>query len=382
MNVILIILIVILIVIIASLCRHNLHSGGVGDYVLPFTQVDVKSKDFTDVINNREIISKVHAFLQYDKSRVLKSFVSQYAPSIEVLNELYSDNAYNKLMARFNLANKDDGQKLKEHQQLGLADLVKYKRNSGRVIQPASVLSTDTPTGGLHATAVLVDYKNASIVYLDPHFHYTSPFSYNNFLNIREKIITAVPELKDFWYGNMHEVTGFSSACPIFQGSFKEEGLCPMWSMYLLLLFAINSGPKFASIVKMHERNPRWTQRNLQQFIYNVYKRFKSEIDKIELDNDKFKITGETSFGNVKGKYACTSHGWFWSEKDKKCYETERDWSIAEGNYYYRDKSWKEDELIQHLQNQINSTPDEYKEALKNSLKYANVPDSIISKLQ
>jgi hypothetical protein len=415
MNFLLIILLIILVIIIAKLnliekCSAFVHNtlGGASDYSLPFTQVDMKSKDFTDVIANREIISKVHAFLQYSRPRVLKSFILQYASSVEVLNELYSDAAYDKLMLIHSAMAKDKEQKgdletmnaelsaiekLKNNQQKGLADLAKYRRNEGRVIQSLTVLSGDATSAwavpGLHATAILVDYKNESIVYLDPHFHFTQPESYNSFLNVREKIIAVVPELRDFWYGNMYDVVGFSSACPIFQGSFKEAGLCPMWSIYLLLLFAINSGPKFTSIVKNHERNPRWTQSNLQQFIYHLYKRFKSEIDKIDLQNAKYDVIGEMSIDNVKGKYDCTSHGWLWSEKNKECYDTERNKAIAEcEDHFYQGKCWKKEELYRYLQDKINLINSDVnmnansKEGHIDAMKFSGIPVSIRERLQ
>ena len=384
----------------------KMHGGVSNDPILPFEQVDMKSADFIDVISNQAIISQIHGYLAEQPSIVLKSFISSYAPDVEVIERIYSDKAYNKMITLYDahikksadegsMENANAKRALKEtfeaRQRRGLSDLTKYKRTKGRIVQPLVV----SPDLGMHATAIMVDYdesynnKKGMMSYIDPHFHATSTGSYDNFLNIREKIIAEVPDLSEFWFGNMHEVVDFSYSCPVFQRSFTETvGMCPMWSTYLTLLFAINTKQKFINIIKAHERNAPWTQRNLQQFVYNVYLRFKTEIDQISPINAKYTVTGKTAVGNIKGIRECESHAWFWSTTKGKCYETEKQKLQDEcADTFYDGKCWKDEELFQYIQKEIDvinnsSMTDDAKEYQKSMIRFSNIPSSIIDRLR
>lgn len=400
MTFLLFLLLVILVFLVIRLnliseCIKLFTGGVITDYKLPFIPTDLKSKEFVDFTKDSTVMTKIHAFLQKSRPEVLRYMIND--TSVDVLGDICSDQAYNKLIKSFesgitkaeqdndiDKANRARNELLnvKEIQTKSLEDLQKYNKKSGRVIQPATVLAGDSTlmTGvHLHATATLTDYKNEMIVYIDPHFNGITPESYTNFLNIREKIIKAAPELANFWYGKITDTVKISATCPIFQGSFNEKGLCPLWSTYLLALFAINEGPKYSNIVRNHERNPEWTQRNLQQFVYNAYKKFKNQIDKIDLeDYPIYDITGKAAIYTVRGKYNCLSHGWLWSDKLNKCFETQKEKDRKEcesiNNIIFESKCWVGKELKQHIQdtlNNINSSnvSDEEKEAVKDQLK-------------
>ncbi len=317
--------------------------GGEPSYILPFSRLNpnyIESNEFKLFVNNPQKISNLHNFLQTHSSDVLKFVVNKYGSGdIMVLNEAMCESVYlNRLKTSKESRDKmmkyqddeyfadvkkmieSEEQILEERRKNTEKEFAKYNKKNGKIIQPARV-SSNSQT---HATSIMVDFDNRQIIYIDPHFQDTANDSYNCFLDMRSQIIKNNPEIEEFWYGNLSDLVNFRSYCPVFQGSFSEQGLCPFWNIYMLSIFCLNDIIKFDDIIDHHFRNVKWTQRNLQEFIFTIYKKFEKNIENIQ-HSELYSITGNVTPESTKGKYDCEQHGWLWSNITKTCYDDEDD---------------------------------------------------------
>lgn len=371
-------------ILFVDLCVYN--GGGVWGGVdpklrntkYPFIPIEPGTKEFIEFVKDPNAISNLHEFLQTNIDRCLREFIR--SPNIIVADDIFSDSAYNFLTkALKNIINsgKDDVpeykiklQNAEIKQNLALGNLKNvYNKTNGKVLQSIAVLAGEKKYGdeGLHATSILIDFDNKKMIYIDPHFVRISTSSYDGFLEVRKHIIEINPAMSDFWYGNINDLINLDNSCPIFQGSLQEKlGLCPMWSTYLLALFAINDIADYERIVGFHKRNVDWTKLNLQQFMYTIYKKYKKEIDSIKRHNKLIhELDIKTSTSAIKGEFDCTKNGMFWGPKLAQCFADESHMKSSEcenesGNVWFENNCWKRKELKDFFQRSIDEIVNKY----------------------
>jgi hypothetical protein len=177
-----------------------------------------------------------------------------------------------------------------------------------------------------HAESLLIDKNSKEILLIDPHVKPNGEFKLDviKFINNLKFNSEIFREYKFFTLSDYHYYSDIK--CGIFQGSFIEnKGLCVLWNVYMQLLFAINPRNKFKQIIKIHDKNPRFTKYKLEVFAYEFYEMFKNNIISFNKSLDSYKR--DESFHGPISKSAkpedCTEEFKYYSDILGKCYSTE-----------------------------------------------------------
>jgi hypothetical protein len=178
-----------------------------------------------------------------------------------------------------------------------------------------------------HAESLLIDKNNKEIILLDPHVKPFGEFKLNvmKFIHNIQFNSEIFREYKFSTLSDYHYYPDIK--CGIFQGSFIEnKGMCVLWNVYIQLLFAINPRNKVKQIIKIHDKNPRFTKYKLEVFAYEFYETFKDDI--IRLHNLPTFDRNESFHGPISNSAKpedCTEEFKYYSDVMKKCYKTEDD---------------------------------------------------------
>lgn len=300
MSTLMCILIIVLVIVITLIITQNDILGALGasgGYVYP-AEPSLLSESEKEFLNDDTKVSKLIQFLQGNTMKVLEYILTNKS-NVKIL-PLYDLRDKTKLLRYENkqLANdindiinetnlevehgmtpeeygKNKIKQLKVMRQtLGIVTDKHYKSFPGVIVQPIAIDE--------HAVGLIINYITKQMLYIDSHAQYTSYGSSEKFATLVGKILKKNPMMHDFQFRFIYDLTKHYS-CPIFQGSFKEKkGLCTLWSVYLLSLYALNKPSDFEKIISVHARNAPWTKRRLQDLGYKIYTKFKKEIDQIQ----------------------------------------------------------------------------------------------------
>lgn len=297
MNIVLCILIIILIIVITLIITQNDILGASGGYVYP-VEPSLLSESEKEFLNDDTKVSKLIQFLQRNRMKVLEYILTNESnvkilPQYDLRDVTKLSRYENKQLAndindQINETNleveqgitpEEDGKNIIKQlkvvrQSLSIVTDKHYKSFPGVIVQPITIDE--------HAVGLIINYNTKQILYIDPHAQNMSLESVKKFAILLKKILKKNPMMHDFQMKTLLELA-IQYSCPIFQGSFKEKkGLCTLWSVYILSLYALNKPSDFEKIISAHARNAPWTKRRLQNLGYKIYTAFKEEIDKMQ----------------------------------------------------------------------------------------------------
>lgn len=118
-----------------------------------------------------------------------------------------------------------------------------------------------------HATLVIVDKPSKQMIYIDP--HYNSLEETAAVITVGKQFMKAVGNEEGWEYKLISDYGG--SACPRIQGNFEDDTFCLSWSVYLAILFCVNTISDYQKIIKMYVNRPKWVKRQLEYLLFDFY---------------------------------------------------------------------------------------------------------------
>lgn len=323
MSALLCILIIVLVIVITLVITQNTVLGALGalealgasgGYVYP-AEPSLLSESEKEFLNDDTKVSKLIKFVQINSTKVLEYILSG-EPNVKILPRYFTiefreplslpehkksidETSYliNETQSRIDQGkiSKEKGKNMIEElrkiseRQIELFNELLNENNARYpdVITkenyksfPGVIVQAVASKG--HQEGLIINYNTKQILYIDSNTQYIPTESYERIEEIMLQIYRINSELLNFQFRTVYELTEQYS-CPVFQGSFEEKrGLCTLWSVYLLSLYALNRASDFEKIISVHARNAPWTKRRLQNLGYKIYTNFKEEIDQIQ----------------------------------------------------------------------------------------------------
>lgn len=293
MNFLLLLLIIILIIVISLVLGNQIISGAY-EPVIKFPYG--RTEEFEEFINDDRYAAAIIRYIRDNSYDIWKTIIPD---NIYVFREFiygYSthrkiaDNQYDKWLKSnpgiLEQEKTDNKQRIYEETMKTIQNLFNF-----RIDEIVSVITTFDQTYDklifpmiiqlpnsteLHATFILVDSKEKLVIFINP--HYMQPDEHNaDFKMIKDEVSRKLvgswtfDDIKNYLKDDFDQ-------CPVFQKSFQNDKFCYAWMFYLALLFVRNDIDEYRKIVQMYRRNNAWTKRQLQEFMFMIYKRFNVEI--------------------------------------------------------------------------------------------------------
>lgn len=300
MKVILILLIVILVIVIAFI-RQNVVKGS---YEPVIRKPYGKNAEFNNFINDDKYATAVRYYVQKHENEVWDRYMPKdtYVTNaiLMLFTELNTQEAIDKLSTEHpDIPRETIAKMVKKSDKAAFSRRYEELQNNVSNVfdeiiandhYRKIIIPIDSRLSEAHAIFIIFDPETLTFLLINPHYIQDD----NDEFDIIKTLIEDDCEDYFGWKCNFVALKDYVSdtnyTCPVFQGSFDNDGFCYIWRFYLALLFATNPPDEYKKIINIYKGSKAWVQRQLQEFMFMIYKDFDIKVPN-ENENEKMKFS-------------------------------------------------------------------------------------------